>query len=231
MAKNIAKRTDSEGGSMPEMIDVGEVRKRAVRLLRFKDGLWDILLGSVFLLMSVYPLTRELLGPTWNALAFGLVLIVLLLGAAWARVALVIPRRGVAKPRPSTTRTITLVFRVTLVLALLTVVLWTLFATSVLPRPPWGKAPGWVHTLAPDILVATLFVLIFSVVARSAGVGRVYLYGWLLGFGTLASTALERHAGITFHFPLAIAAGIIVIVGIGVLIRFLREFSIPKAEV
>ncbi|MCX6095147.1 MAG: hypothetical protein NT125_00230 [Candidatus Bipolaricaulota bacterium] len=148
---------------MPEMIDVGEVRKRAVRLLRFKDGLWDILLGSVFLLMSVYPLTRELLGPTWNALAFGLVLIVLLLGAAWARVALVIPRRGVAKPRPSTTRTITLVFRVTLVLALLTVVLWTLFATSVLPRPPWGKAPGWVHTLAPDILVATLFVLIFSV--------------------------------------------------------------------
>lgn len=215
---------------MPDGIDVREAKKRTVRLLTFEDGLWDIILGSVFLLMSVYPLTRELLGPTWNVLAFSLVLIVLLLGAAWARVALAIPRRGVAKPRPSTTRPITLVFRVTLVLALLTVVLWTLFATSVLPRPPWGKAPGWVHTLAPEILVATLLVLIFSVVARSAGVGRVYLYGWLLGVGTLASTALERYAGITFHFPLAIAAGVIVVVGIGVLVRFLREFPIPKPE-
>ena len=215
---------------MTEMIDAREARKKTVRLLRFEDGLWDILLGSVFLLMSVYPLTRQLLGPTWNVLAFGLALIVVFAGAAWARIALVIPRRGVAKPRPGTTRTITLVFRVTLVLALLTVVLWTLFATAVLPRLPWGKAPGWVHTLAPDILVATLFVLIFSVVARSAGVGRVYLYGWLLGLGTLASTALEHYAGITFHFPLAIAAGIIVVVGIGGLIRFLREFPIPKAE-
>jgi hypothetical protein len=192
---------------MPEIIDVGEARKRAIRLLRFEDGLWDILLGSVFLLMSVYPLTRELLGPAWNALAFGLVLIVVLLGAAWAKVALVIPRRGVAKPRPSTTRTITLVFRVTLVLALVTVVLWTLFATSVLPRPPWGKAPGWVHTLDLDILVAALLVLVFAAIARSAGVGRVYLYGWLLGLGTLASTALEHYAGITFHFPLAIPRG------------------------
>jgi len=215
---------------MTEMIEAREARKKTVRLLRFEDGLWDILLGSVFLLMSVYPVTRELLGPTRNFLAFGLALTVLLLGAAWARVVLVIPRRGVANPLPGTRRTITLVFRVTLVVVLLTLVLWTLFATSILPGPPLGKVPGWLHTFDLDILVSALLVFIFSVVARSAGVGRVYLYGWLLGLGTLASTVLEHYAGITFHFPLAIAAGIIAVVGIGVLVRFLRAFPIPKAE-
>ncbi len=215
---------------MSEMIDATEARKRTVRLLRFEDGLWDILLGAVFLLMSAYPVTRELLGPTWNALALGFGLVVLLLGATWARIALVIPRRGVAKPHPGTTRTITLVFRITLFVVLVTLVLWTLFATSVLPSPALGKAPGWVNTFDLDVLVAALIVFIFSVVARSAGVGRVYVYGWLLGLGTLASTALEHSAGITFQFPLAIAAGIIVVVGVVVLVRFLRAFRVPEPE-
>jgi hypothetical protein len=213
-----------------ELIDDREARRRAIRLLRFEDGLWDILLGAVFLLMSVYPVTRALLGPTWNALAFGLTLAALVGAAAWARVALVIPRRGTATPRPSTVRSLTVVFRITLFLALLGVVLWTLLATSLIPSPPWGTAPAWAHTLAPGILVAFLFVLIFSLVARSAGVGRIYAYGWLLGLGNLGSSALEHYAGYTFGFPLAIAAGLIMAVGIVVLVRFLRDFPIPRAE-
>lgn len=215
---------------MPDGIDVREAKKRTVRLLTFQDGLWDILLGMTFLLLSAYPITRELLGPAWNLAVFSLAMGTLLLAAAAARSVLSIPRRGVAKPRPSTTRVITVVFRITLVLALATLVLWTLLATSALPGPPWGMAPTWLHALDVDILVVGLFVLVFSVLARRSGVGRLYLYGWLLGLGNLALTVLDHSAGYTFHFPLAIAAGIIVIVGIGVLLRFLREFPIPKPE-
>jgi hypothetical protein len=127
-------------------------------------------------------------------------------------------------------RSVSLVFRITLFLTLLGIVLWTLFATSVIPSPTWGTAPEWTHTLAPGILVAFLLVLVFSLVARSAGVGRIYAYGWLLGLGNLGSSALEHYAGYTFGFPLALAAGIIVAVGIVVLVRFLRDYPIPRAE-
>jgi len=214
---------------MPDLLNVREAGRRTIRLLRFQDGLWDILLGVAFLLMSIYPITRALLGPTWNAVAVGLALSALFAGAAWARVVLVIPRRGVATPRPGTMRTMTIAFRLTLFLALVTAVLWTLFATSLVPSPPWGTVPDWVNTLAPEVVVALLLVLILSLVARSAGLGRIYVYGWLLGLGNLASSALQHYKGYRFGFPLAIAAGIVLMVGVFVFVRFLREFPAPRS--
>ncbi len=47
-----------------------QVQKRTVRLLSYEDGLWDLLLGTVFLLLAIYPITRARLGPAWNLALF-----------------------------------------------------------------------------------------------------------------------------------------------------------------
>ena len=44
-------------------IDPKQVHRRTIQLKTFEDGLWDILTGLIFLLLGIYPLTREILGP------------------------------------------------------------------------------------------------------------------------------------------------------------------------
>ena len=51
---------------MNETPSLSYAQKRTVRLLSYEDGLWDLLLGVVFLLLAIYPITRAVLGPAWN---------------------------------------------------------------------------------------------------------------------------------------------------------------------
>ena len=48
---------------MEPTLDLKEAEKRAFRLANFEDGVTDINLGAVFLLLSLYPFTRKVLGP------------------------------------------------------------------------------------------------------------------------------------------------------------------------
>ena len=55
---------------MSEMADFRQIQRRVFQLVSFEDGLWDLLLGLIFLALAVYPVTRELLGPEWNIVLF-----------------------------------------------------------------------------------------------------------------------------------------------------------------
>jgi len=215
---------------MRQQISLGEIRRRSLRLLHYEDGLWDILLGSVFLMLSIYPITRRLLGPTWNLFLFLALLAILVASQLYARRVFSAPRIGVAKMRRTPTTTVMLVITVVLCLATLALVLATHFLSPALQEPRWGALPGWVSDLDVDIIISLVIVGIFSLMGYLFGVPRMYLYGWLVGAGTLASTALELYAGYSFNLPLAIAAGIIMLVGATLFVRFLRKYSIPTAQ-
>jgi len=215
---------------MSQQITLGEVRRRTLRLMNFEDGLWDILLGSVFLMLSIYPVTRSLLGLALNLLLFVAVLAILIAGQLYARRVFSAPRIGVLKSRRTPARTVTLAISAVLVIATVGLVIATLLFPQAISEPRWGALPRWVSDMGVDIIVMLVLIGFFSFMAYVFGIPRLYLYGWLVGVGNLASTALHLYAGYTFNLPLAIAAGVIVLVGVALFIRFLHKYPIPTEE-
>jgi len=65
---------------MEQPLTPREAQRRTVRLVNYEDGLWDILLGLIFLALSLYPITRRLLGPELNLGLFLVVLALLVAG-------------------------------------------------------------------------------------------------------------------------------------------------------
>ena len=49
--------------AMSDQINLRDVQKRTMQMMNYEDGLWDMLLGALFLMLSIYPITREKLGP------------------------------------------------------------------------------------------------------------------------------------------------------------------------
>ena len=62
------------------------------------------------------------------------------------------------------------------------------------------------------------------------GVVRLFLCGWLIGLGNLASTALALYLGTPFNLPLAVASVIILLTGVALLTRFLRRYPADDLE-
>lgn len=207
-----------------------EARGRMLRLLNYEDGLWDITLGVTFLLLGIYPITRSLLGPALNALLFLALLAVLIAGQLYARRVVSAPRIGLAKPRRTPASVASLAISIVLVLATFALYLATLLSPQSIPEVRSTQLPEWVSDLDVDILASLAIIGLFSLLAYTSGVLRLYLYGWLIGLGNLASTALSLYAGMAFNLPLVIAAGIILLIGVSLFIRFLNKYPIPTAE-
>ena len=151
----------------------------------------------------------------------------LLIGLTVARASFSSPRIGVVKMRRTPALKIALIVTAGLVLATLALVIVTLLFGPPIPAISWVGLPQWINDLTVDIVVALAIVGLFSLLAYLFGVARLYVYGWLLGGGGLASTALQKYAGFTFNLPLAVAAGIIVAVGVTLFVRFLRKYPVP----
>lgn len=204
-----------------------EARRRVVQLGTFEDGLWDILLGKVFILLGIYPLTRNLLGPTLNLVLFLGILALLIVAVSAARRIFSVPRLGLARLKSGP---LTTVIRITLLVVTMTLVLATLFMTGTVEQPALAGAPAWLSRLSVDIFFAALIIGVFALFAHFTGVPRLHLYGWLFGMGNLASAALMVYAGHTFNLPLALAGLIIVSIGVSLFLHFVRRYPVATEE-
>jgi len=117
-----------------------------------------------------------------------------------------------------------------IVLATFGLVLATLLSPGWIPNMGSRGLPQWVDDLKVDMALTIVVIAVFSAMAYMFNVRRVYLYGWLIGLGNLASTALMLYAGFTFNLPLAVASGIIIVVGAVLLVRFVRTYPVAEAE-
>ena len=204
-----------------------EARRRVVQLGTFEDGLWDILLGKVFILLGIYPLTRNLLGPVLNLVLFLGILALLVVAVSAARRIFSVPRLGLARLKSSP---LTRVTRIALLVATLALVLATLFMAGTAAQPALAGAPTWLGRLSVDIFFSALIIFIFTLFAHFTGVPRLHLYGWLIGLGNLASAALMVYAGHTFSLPLALAGLIVVLTGVSLFLRFVRRYPVATQE-
>jgi len=215
---------------MSEAINLRDVQRRTKQLSTFEDGLWDLLLGSIFMLLAFYPITRELLGPTWNMAFFLFLLAFLVVGQLVARHFISGPRMGYVQPRRTPQMRLLLIVTVVMFLLTLGLVLLTLFSPGWLSSGSEPSTPSLVRSYGVEWIVVFVMGGIFSAMGYMFGVARLFFYGWMLGLANLASVYMTHTAGWTFHLPAAIAAGIILVIGFTLLLRFLRNYPIRTQE-
>ena len=210
--------------------NLSEAHKRTVRLLSYEDGLWDLLLGVVFLLLAIYPLTRARLGPAWNlALFVGLLLLATAIFTALRR-RISTPRLGYVRARVTPEKKLILAVTIALVGLTAGLVILTLVNPAWLGGPAPAVALDNVWSYQVEILVLLALIVLFSAMGYRFGVPRLYLYGWLLGGANLASVILYRGAPEGFNWPLATAAGIVMLIGAALLVRMLRKYPVRDTE-
>ena len=215
---------------MSEAINLRDVQRRTKQLSTFEDGLWDLLLGSIFMVLALYPITRELLGPARNLALFLSLLAFLVVGQLVARRFISGPRMGYVQSRRTPKTRLLLVMTVVFFLLTLGLVLLTLLSPGLPFSGSEPSTPSLVRSYGVEWIVVFVMGGIFSAMGYMFGVARLFFYGWMLGLAYLASVYMAHTAGWTFLVPAAIAAGIILVIGFTLLLRFLRNYPIRTQE-
>ena len=206
---------------MNAQIDLKQTERNSFKLATYADGLNDISLGLVMILMGIYPLTRELLGVNGNIIFSLGVLVVIFIGQFSLRARLAPSRIGLVMFGERIQKRIKTALLVGIILFFLTVGTWYLSSQGYfLPTPTWLGSYGF------DILIALVVLGIFSVMAYTLELTRFYLYGLLLGATFPLQTLLPVYQGIPYFVSGAIMIGI----GAVLLARFLREYTAVAAD-
>jgi hypothetical protein len=209
---------------MSHPIDIRDVRKRTIQLMNYEDGLWDLLLGMIFMLLAFYPVTRQRLGPELNIVLFLVALGGLVAVHFAARYFFSRPRVGSVRSAPTPALKSLLVITILLVAATFILVLLTMFGSFSI------TLPSWMGGLGVELIAMIVMVGLFSLMGYLFGVVRLYFYGWLLGGGNLASVIVGREFDVTLNIPMAIVATIIIAIGLALLVRFVQRYPVPVQE-
>jgi len=189
----------------------------------FADGLWDIYLGCLISLFAIAPLLSTSLGDFWSSVIFLPIWGVVYLVIRLVRQRVVMPRLGTAawgRARKGKLRKFSLVMFVVNLAAL---VLGVIIAINLL------RVPGQVATL----ILGILLLVGFTIAAYLLDFNRLYGYGLLVGFSPLVGEWLYTHKSVSHHgFPITfgITAVIMILTGLIIFARFLRQNPVPAVE-
>lgn len=192
----------------------------------FADGLWDMALGLLFLnALSGSLIARWGVPPTWQVGLTIAVMLAILWGTKAAKLAITAPRMGTFRVEAARRKPLRPVLMIS---AAITVglVLFTMAGRG-------GAFPKGIPTVMVILGVLALkFIVLFSLAAWYFGVGRFYLYGWLVGWsfiGTeylLNTTQLTRGTSQLLSFVLC--CSLMVVIGAVLLMRFLARYPAIK---
>jgi hypothetical protein len=207
---------------MSEKLSLKEAERRAFTI-SFDDGLWDIFLGCFFLEFVIAPFLSPFLGDFWSSVIFlpfwGLVYL-----AIWLiRKYIVKPRIGTVKFGPARTAKLK---KFTIVMLLVNTFVFILGVIAFLSV---GVVSGQIY---PAILGLTLLIA-FSLAAYFLDFPRLYIYGLLLALSPLVGEWLFTHGYASHHgWPITfgVTCGIMILTGLIIFIRFLRNNPLPVME-
>ena len=214
---------------MPDSLDLKNIEKKAFRATH-QDGLEDIYQGGVVLSMSFLAYTTA--GDAKPILRFGLFLagLGLFYLIFWGgKKYITTPRLGQVKYGPQRQRRKLIMMSVMAGIVLLQVIL--LVGTILLwKNPQWATNLGF-HTTDRD-LERMVVAVIGALFVGPSMVLLAYFNEFLRGYYIAFITALAVFSLIWFGQPiyLTIAGLLILIPGVVLFIRFLREHPLPPAE-
>ena len=207
---------------MNENINLKKIEKKAWTSY-FQDGLMDIFIGCFILIFAFAPILSESLGDFWSSFVFlpfwGLVYLLIFL----TRKYVVTPRIGVVKFGGIRKKKM---IRFNLIIFAVLVVGFVLGFISFLNF----DMPGWIHSFRFGLIV-----LVGSIIAAYfLDYPRLFIYGILFNISLFAGEWLWVNMQVPHHgFPItfSITSAIIIIIGLIVFIRLLRNNPLPKKEV
>jgi hypothetical protein len=205
---------------MSKNINLKEIERKAFRST-FQDGLWDMYLGFLLLTMGMGPVLPALNTSVIWTLVILLMLSVLAWLAFWAGKKLITtPRMGLVKFGPQRKAKLKKTRAVLFLSALLGVIMFVLRAT-------WNIE--WVAIPIPAYVWAVQAIVVFSLGAYFLDVSRFYAYGMLYAIPVPVGVVLLQNTGLPglMFLPFGVSGGVMVIIGVVLFIRFLRDYRIP----
>ena len=198
-------------------INLKEIERKAWTSY-FQDGLWDIYGGFLLLGFGLMMITDQLY-------TF-LICITLGMVALFARKRIISSHIGYVKFSPSRqART-----RRSRIIAIASGICILLLGLALLILVSTNNVPLWLDTLLHGyflILFGVMLAILVSLAAYMIGVKRYYIYAALVFIAYSIAEFLSVHHG---GLPVVIAGGVILLVGLVVLIRFLRKYPKPPEE-
>lgn len=212
---------------MSRDINLKELERKAWRSV-FQDGLWDIYLGLLLMALAIYALLSKTKLPEAQQMVIYIGLMALSMLVLWAgKRFITLPRMGRVKfgPRGKSRR------RKAAVLLAISVLVGALVSIVTSLALKGNLSDGLpLHLVVPAAWALNMLVL-FSLGAYFLDYDRLYLIGVLYALAVPLLIWLDEFAGIKLGFiALAVPAGIILIVGLVVLVRFLRDYPLPAEE-
>ena len=191
---------------MVEDVNLKEIQRK-VYMSFFQDGLWDIFLGLFILGWGLTILTEAPYLP-------GVFFIGIYFTIWGIKKRLTYPRIGYVRFSETSRRRITAKFLILGVVVLL---------VGVMAAVVWGigARPQWLADYFPLVFNGMLAAIVWFV-AYWARVNRFYMYAALIFLGAVFHLWL----GVRWEFGFIGAGGVIVLIGVGILITFLRKY--PK---
>lgn len=196
--------------------------ERSVWIRFHQDGLIDVFLGVLLLLMGSGHIFMETYGMSErDSIVIMVILQIIAVGAlVTAKRLLTYPRIGRVKFGPKARSRHTKTVIVLSGSAVVGLVLFVLAASS---------RSGGIGALNTDVLMPVIYVLnmvvVFGMFAWISGVTRFYLVGVAYAVPLPLAIGLKELAGIRIgYFSFAIPGALICLMGIVVLIRFLRQY-------
>lgn len=192
---------------MKEKIDLREIEKKAWTAY-FQDGLWDIFIASMMLTMAIRTLTDNVL----FTLGMFIGVPILIFGKKY----MTIPRLGFAKFGPK---------REAKRMKLFVIILLAVISTFVLLLLPLlGIEPS---RDASSLFMAIFLMVVFSSIAYYLDFNRLYIYGLLFAINEIVWGRFGEPTG---PYLILIFGFVVLIIGLIILISFIRKYPLPKKE-
>jgi hypothetical protein len=205
---------------MSRQVSLREAERKVFRTA-YDDGLWDVFLGSFLLLFALAPLLSASMGDLWGSVVFLPFWVLIYVAIRLVRKRVIAPRVGVVRfgrARQARLRRFSIVM-----LGLNSAALILGFVVA----PNFGKVPGQMIAFA----VGAMLLIGFSIAAYSLDINRFYVYGLLAGLAPLAGEWLWARGYAAHHgFPITfgLTAAIMILAGLAVFIRLLRDNPLPE---
>lgn len=213
---------------MSAQVDLKEIEKNAFKS-NFEDGLWDIYLGLLLLLMGFGPIFDMVQVPeSWETLLFLLFVGGTLAAFIAMKKFVIAPRLGLVTFSAERKRKKT---KVALVLSLSVLLGVVMYLVAVFWEQGSLNPFGDNRWLLPAGLFFVQSVIVFSVMAYYLDYTRAYLYGWLFGLSFGLNIALSELYGISWPVFTYLSAGIMIGIGLVLFIQFMRSHPVVVNEV
>jgi hypothetical protein len=200
---------------MEQKIDLKQL-ERKVWTSFFEDGLGDIFLGCIILMLATAPLLSRLgWGDFWTSAVFIPFWVIMYLLLVFLRKKVVIPRIGVVSFGQARKKRL-VKFNI-LMLVVLSVGLILGFVSF-----RGSSTQGWVHSLRFIVIV----LICSGLAGYFLGFVRLYVYGVLVALSIPIGEWLFSYFGVPHHgFPVTfgITSGVIIITGVVLFLRLLRK--------